>query len=456
MFLETIETPGLAHLSYIVGADTQAAVIDPRRDIDIYLDIARRNGLRIRHIIETHCNEDLLSGSRELAEMTGAEILHGEALDFEYGNAVGDGAEVRLSTTRLQMLHTPGHTDESISVVVYDEESDASAAVAVFTGDTLFVGDVGRTDFYPDRHAQVAGNLHDSLQKLLALGDQTMVLPAHTAGSACGDNMATRLVSTIGYERNHNPWLQYSNRDEFVHAKMRERHLFPPYFDRMGKLNRRGATLLGRPPEPQAVSPQELERRMQDNLLLVDTRSPEAFAGAHVPGSIALPIDLIASYGGWLLPEDRPLGLVVDDPQILSDIVRRLARMGFTNVEAYLANGIGAWETSGRPLEHIPGVSAHTVKDRLERKHDFTVLDVRKTNEVQEARLPGSTHIFLGELVNRLDELPSARPITTLCGSGRRALVAASVLQRAGIGQVENFFGSMAACRALGLPVAST
>ena len=449
MFLETLRTPGLAQLSYLIGDGHLAAVVDPRLDVEEYLERAREHGARIALIYETHRNEDLVSGARALSELTGARVLHGTALDFEYGEGAEDGSEERLGQLRLRVLHTPGHTDESISIAVFDDEY-ADSAVGVFTGDALFVGDVGRTDFYPERAREVAGLLYDSLfDKLLPLGDQALIYPAHGAGSVCGDGMASREFSSIGHERKNNPRLQLS-REEFVEAKLAEHHTKPPYFREMERVNLRGAEPLAGLPWLPALSPAELEAAVDDGAELVDVRGFEAFAGCSIPGSLALPFSMLSGYGGWFLPYDRPLALVGSGEDQLTEAVRRLIRLGFTRFAGFLAGGVSAWATEGRALQSIPMISASTLRERMQGGDDFTVLDVRKESEWREGHLPGAHHRFLGRLPSHDGLGGLATPIVTFCASGKRALVAASLLRRMGHEEVETCFGSMKAWRAIG------
>lgn len=448
MFIEVIRSPGIAHLSYLIGDGHLAAVVDPRIDIQEYLDRAREHGARIALIYETHRNEDLVSGANALAEATGARVLHGTALDFAYGEGAGHHSEERLENLRLRVLHTPGHTDESISIAVFDSEY-ADSAVGVFTGDALFVGDVGRTDFYPERAAEVAGALYDSLfEELLPLGDQALIWPAHGAGSVCGDGMASREFSTIGHERRNNPRLQL-RREEFVRAKLAEEHVKPPYFQEMERVNLAGAEALERMPEPRALELDEFEAAVSAGAELVDVRTFEAFAGCSIPGSLALPLSMLSGYGGWFLSYERPLALIAEDQDQMMEAVERLARMGYTRFEGYLAGGVFAWAKSGRAIQSIPAVSAANLLERRDRGDQLTVLDVRKDSEWRDGHLFGAHHRFLGDLPSHdgLGELDT--PIVTLCESGKRALVAASILRRKGLEQVEACFGSMEACRSL-------
>ena len=449
MFLETVRSPGLAHLSYIVGDGELAAVVDPRLDAEVYVERAAAQGARIILIFETHRNEDIVSGASALAARTGARVLHGTALDFAYGEGAEHAREERIGDLRLRVLHTPGHTDESISIAVFDE-NQPDGAVGVFTGDALFVGDVGRTDFYPDRAEEVAGLLYDSLfDVLLPLGDQALIWPAHGAGSVCGDGMADRDHSSIGHERKNNPRLQLS-REEFVRAKVEEHHVKPPYFKEMERLNAKGAEAPAHVPRPPALSVDDFANAVETGALAVDVRSAEAFAGCAVPESLALPIGQLSGYAGWFLPYDRPLALIGEDDDQVQEAAVRLVRMGFQSFAGHLAGGLGAWVTSGRPLQSIPAVGADELLRRLGGDAPPVVLDVRKESEWLAGHLPAARHAFLGRLTDQgeLSALPG--PLVTFCASGQRALVAASILRRAGRDDVEVCFGSMQACEALG------
>ncbi len=452
MFLHTVRSEGLAHLSYIVGDGGHAAVIDPRRDCDVYLRIARDEGCHVTHIFETHRNEDYVIGSTALAARTGADIYHGKELGFRYGNAVSDGDTFELGGARLTVLHTPGHTMESISLALADT-GFSDRPVGVFTGDALFVGDVGRTDFFPDNAEEVAGLLYDSLhEKLLPLGDGVILYPAHGAGSVCGDAMASREFSTLGYEREANPRLQLE-RAEFVSFKVNEHHYQPPYFRKMEELNLEGAPVVAALPVPEPLPAEEFAAAMDEGALVIDLRSPEAAAGARVPGSLVIPLNMLPSFGGWFLPYDRPLALVVEYPDEAQTTVRYLHRLGYSEVAGYLEDGLHGWEVSGREFEAIPQITAQTLRDRLAAGEQFTLLDVRKKGEFEEGHLEGARHIYVGELPDRVDEVPEDGPVVTFCGSGRRAIIAASVLCRAGFESVENCLGSVRVCAALGCEI---
>jgi hydroxyacylglutathione hydrolase len=453
VFVERIRSDGLAHSSYLVGDGDSAAVIDPRRDCEIYIRKARERDCRITHVFETHRNEDLVSGAPLLAEATGARVLHGPnaAGEVAYAETVREGGTFSFGDLRLEVLETPGHTDDSLSFVLRDE-SFGGEPVGVFTGDALFVGDVGRTDFYPDRAEEVAGLLFDSLQKILALGDQAIIWPAHGAGSVCGDAMADREFSTVGYERTNNRRLVIHDRAEFVAAKVAEHHDRPPYFRRMEELNLTGGDPMPAVPPP-ALSPRDgIEER--DGRVLVDVRGLGAFQGAHVPRSLALPVDMIAAFGGWLLGVDEEIVLVCEDAEQAAEATIRLGRIGLDDVVGFVATPLPAWAAMGHDFDRVECVGVGTVAERVdEPSADWTLLDVRGLPEVREGMVDGARHVYVGELPEALASLDRTRHYTVMCTSGARATVAASVLKRAGFERVDVFLGSMGAWRSAGRPV---
>ncbi len=446
MFLEKVKSEGLSHISYIIGDSGTAAVIDPRRDCQVYLDLAYQNGAQITYIFETHRNEDYIIGSLELAQMTGAEILHGQDLPFAYGRGVDEGESFHIGQGRLKVIKTPGHTYESISLALFDTGS-GDQLLGVFTGDALFIGDVGRTDFFPEHMEETAGLLYDSIfKKLLPLGDQVILFPAHGAGSVCGAGMADRDFSTLGFERLTNPALQVQTKKDFIQNKMREKHTKPPYFSRMEEYNLKGAPPVEPVFPPQPLGADQFEQAMQEGMLAIDIRSPEAFAGAYIPGSIAIPLEMLPAYAGWFLPYDQDLGLIVDSYPNVHTARRFLTRIGYDRVVGFLEQGLHEWEIRGKYYQTIPAVYAGEIQRRIRDTESFTLLDVRTDNEFEQGHLPNAQHIFLGELPDRIDEVGPARPITTFCGSGQRAIIAASLLKKHGFQQVEDSLGSMQAC----------
>ncbi len=445
MKIETIKTDSIAHLSYLIIDGNQAAVIDPRRDCKIYVDKAAKNGAEIKYIFETHRNEDYITGSRELSRYSQAKIYHGQGLDFEFGNFTEDQQEFRLDTMTLKTLSTPGHTPESISIALYPNP-DSQQAVAVFTGDTLFVNDVGRTDFFKDRMEEFAEKLYDSIhQKILPLGDQTIVYPAHGAGSVCGGGIADREFSTLGFERQNNPMLQL-RREEFIKRKVNEEHQMPPYFKEMEKVNLKGndRPLLSYE-QLEFLEPTRLASDF-DKYQVLDTREPEAFLGCHIPGSLSIPTSMLGAYAGYLVNYQKPIVLVTDSLAEARKAKQELLRLGFDNTQFFLKGGLTAWETSGQSLESFDMFDVSNIEN-LQEKSEVTLLDVRKPGEWEDGIIPQARTLFLGDLPHSLDEFKKDESVVTYCGSGKRATIAASVLGRSDVKSVAVFMGSYAAYR---------
>jgi hydroxyacylglutathione hydrolase len=265
--------------------------------------------------------------------------------------------------------------------------------------------------------------------------------------------MAAREFSTLGYERRHNPRLQL-NRDDFIRYKTSEHHYKPPYFQKMERWNQYGAETLHQLPRPRPMTADQFAQAQQDGMVVLDVRAPEAIAGALIPGSIAIPLEMTPSFAGWYVPYDRPIGLVMADAATVEQAVRYLIRLGYDHIIGYLDDGLHAWATSGRHYHTIPAIHADTLKSRIENQTDYVLLDVRSRDEYQSGHLPGTHHLYVGEVEQRREEIPSARPVTTFCGSGQRAIIAASLLKKHGMDEVEVCLGSMAACRAIGCPLA--
>lgn len=452
MFFESLYSPGLAHMSYILGDGGQTVVIDPRRDCRVYIESAHRHGAAITHIFETHRNEDYVTGSVPLAALTGAPVYHGANLPFRFGKSVRKGDTFEIGKLQLGILETPGHTAESISITLADL-SFTEDPVAVFTGDALFIGDVGRTDLNEDP-AVGADTLYDSVHRVLALGDGVLLYPAHGAGSVCGTHLAQRNFSSLGFEKAHSQVLQLDRR-AFVDYKVAENPYRPPYFTQMEQVNLVGAPEDPDPPAPSPVTVDGFAHMVEhDNLLPLDIRAPEAFSGGHILGALSIPLDLVPSFAGYLLPYDRPIGLVADEYERARTAARYLFRLGYDDVRAFLQGGMIKWAASGRQFESTPGVSAAGLQARLERGEPLTVLDVRQISERrEEGTVPGSIHTYIGELPQKLDEIPRDQPVVAYCDSGLRAIIAASVLQRSGYKRVEYFPGSFQAWTAHRLPV---
>jgi hydroxyacylglutathione hydrolase len=454
MIFERTKSAGIAHNSYLIGSGSDVAVIDPRRDCQVYVDFAQEKGLKIKHIFDTHRNEDYVIDSIELANITGAEIYHGPGLNWKYGTALRDGQQFRIGRLRLTAIHTPGHTDESMSYAVADLAT-GEATVMVFTGDALFVGEVGRTDLYGSEEApRLASNLYDSIfNKLLSLGDGVILCPAHGGGSVCGLHIANRDESTIGIEKIQNPVLQIKDKGEFVKHKLAEKPERPHYFRQMEKLNLDAPQLLGGLPLTAPLTPTEFGKKMDKGVIVVDTSHEAAFGGIHIKGSYSIWLEGLPAFAGWVIPYDKPILLVLEDQAHLEKAVRYLIRAGYEQIVGYLHGGVESWYNAGLPLESLPLLSAHQLKSMLDRGEELLVLDTRGQEEWEAGHIKGALHIYVGYLEQRLTEVPKDKPIAVYCRTGHRAGLGASILLRAGYPVVYNFPGGITAWVAAGFPV---
>jgi len=455
MIFERIKSEGIAHNSYLVGSENDAAVIDPRRDCQVYIDLAQQNGLKIRCIFETHRNEDYAIGSVELNHFTGARIYHGPGLDWKYGTILSDGQQLQIGKLNLTAIHTPGHTDESMSYAITDLSTGA-ATVMVFTGDALFVGDVGRTDLYgPEETPRLASNLYDSIfSKLLPLGDGAILCPAHGAGSVCGMNIADRDESTLGIERAQNPMLQ-KHRDEFVKQKIAEKPERPPYFRQMERYNLEGPPLLGCLPLPTPLTPAEFKEEIERGAVVVDTSYPAAFGGAHINGSYSIWLEGLPAFAGWVLSYDKPVLLVLNDQHHLEKVVRYLIRAGYDRIVGYLKDGIEGWYNAGFPVEHLQVLTVHELKAKIDRGEELTILDDRGEDEWNKGHIKGAQHIYVGHIQERMADISQDKPVAMFCNVGHRAGLCASILLREGCREVYNVLGSMTAWKAAGYPIST-
>lgn len=430
MYFKKIESKGLAHFSYIIGDENEAAVIDPRRDVEVYLDSARKEGLRIKYIFETHRNEDYIIGSIELSKKTGAQIyISGhEDLGYEYGQKIYDGDTFQIGGLKLKALHTPGHTLGHISYVLY--EGDRDNPICVFTGDCLFMGDLGRTDFYGEENLdKMTGLLYDSVfEKLFPLGDGVLLFPAHGAGSACGDDMEDRPYSTLGYERKNNPVLQVSSKEEFIKefGKMR---IKPRYFDKMEVFNTKGAPSVGGEITLPAL---DLEEVIKSDYVLLDCRSKEAFWGGHIPDSYFLSTKNFTRNAGTLFELDTPLvfNLISSDECSLDELYWMARRIGFDNIKGYLDGGVDSLIESGEAPERFETIKP---EDLLKLEDEFTILDVRGPEVVEEDALSKyRINIPLQELYKDFHKLDKNKKIYVLCASGDRATAGAAFIKNEG------------------------
>src|SRR5579863_197374 len=446
----------LAHASYLVGSEGVAAVIDPQRDVDIYMDAAAQKGLKIAHIIETHLHADFVSGHLELAERTGARIYLGDGSGAAFPHTpVRDGDSLQFGSCRFDFMQTPGHTVESVCIAMTDLGGlpHLPRPQAGFTGATLFVEDVGRPDLSGDHTPQeLAAMLYQSLhEKLLKLPDETEIFPAHGAGSLCGRQMGSERSSTIGKERRNNYALQARSCDEFIHLLTDSLPPRPEYFGREVELNRQGAAALDHIPPPVPVRAPEVFRLQSEGAIALDTRPAMQFSVAHVPGSVH--IALSGQYASWaarILGLDKRIILIGEDADHLRESQLRLTRVGIENVHAYLEDGITGWILGGYELDYIPQISVQEFSELLEQEKDhIAVLDVRERGEVEAGAMENSVRIPLGQLQDRTAELDRDKLVVVHCKGGYRSSIATSILRRAGFRDIANLTGGFDAWSAL-------
>jgi hydroxyacylglutathione hydrolase len=448
MLFERIESAGIAHYSYLIGDGSEAAVIDPRRDCDAYVERAFEAGMRIAHVLETHRHEDFVTGSVELAAKTGASVWHADAQwAYGYGRPANDAQTWKLGSLTLEAIHSPGHTPGSMSYLLRDADG---APWFLFTGDALFAGEVGRVDLLGmDRAKEMAGLLHDTIHtKFLPLGDGVIVCPAHGAGSVCGTAIADRPWTSIGLERASNPRLAHGSKEAFVADVARELER-PPYFTVMERLNLAGPPVRGGPLVPPPLSPAVFEARSADAVVL-DARSELAYASAHVPTSFFIWPDAVGAFAGWFLPYDKPILLVCETKDV-DRTARALFRLGFDSVAGFLSGGMLAWSMGGHRTVSTRVVSAHELKEILSGGARVPFLDVRGPDELARVRpMAGARNIHVTLLPGRLEEVPPERPLYVICGSGMRSMIGASILERHGERDTAVVLGGYAGWKASG------
>ncbi len=458
MYFEQFYLGCLAHASYMLGSQGEAIVVDPQRDVDLYLKAAQENGLTIRHIFETHLHADFVSGHKELAARTGARIYFGAQAGVTFTHvAVQDGFELAFGQARIKVLETPGHTLESICLVVTSDDEQAPKPWAVLTGDTLFIGDVGRPDLSRTlTPQQLAGMLYDSLHdKLLKLPDEVLVYPAHGAGSLCGRNMRAERSSTIGTERLTNYALQIPNREEFIQQLTTNLPARPEYFLQDAEINRGGAPALADLPELKAVTPAELKSMLDEGVIALDIRAGEQFAAGHVPGSVNIPLSgQFASWAGTILGlSSRPV-LIAETPEQLSEARLRLARVGIEAERGYLEGGVAGWKGAGFDLATLHEITVQELQQGLA-KNGTQVLDVRREAEFMAGHIEEAAWWPLDRFRISPPEVDLNVPLAVHCQSGYRSMIACSLLQRAGFKNVVNVSGGFGAWQEAKLPVAT-
>ena len=441
MYLQQFFLSCLAQASYFIGSEGVAAVVDPQRDVELYLKEAEEHGFAIKYVIETHLHADFVSGHQELALRTGARIYLGAKANATFPHfAVHDGDEIRLGRCRLTFLETPGHTIESISIVVTDEELSPEP-YAVLTGDTLFIGDVGRPDLGGEPR-ELAALLYDSLHhKLLTLGDDVLVFPAHGAGSLCGRAMSQDRSSTIGRERRANYALQTADKAAFVELLTAELPERPAYFQRDVEINRTGAASLGEFAELPALEPTEVLAAQARGAITLDVRDEDAFGAGHVPGSVNIGLGgQFASWAGQVVGLELDIIIVAEDEARAEEARTRLARVGIDRTIGFMKEGIEAWAAAGMPMQTVPQLSPQAFSARIVR-NDFQTLDVRRPAEWSDGHIAGAIHFPLNRLLASVDELDRSRTVGVYCKSGYRSSIATSLLLRTGFKDVVNLTG---------------
>ncbi len=461
MRLTQYRIEGLGHLSALVADETAgvAAVVDPRRDVDVYLAAAAAADLRISHVVETHLHNDYVSGGHELATLTGAAhvIGAGAALAHEFQRA-RDGDAFDVGTIRFRTLDTPGHTPEHVSYAVADT-SRADEPILLLTGGSLLVGAVGRTDLLgADNARPLAAAMYRSLHEvLLRHEDSVMVYPTHGAGSLCSTGIASTSWSTIGFERRHDPLLASMEVDAFARALLAGQPTMPGYFARMRPINQAGPRSLGGVvPSIPSLADDRLGAALGRGAVIVDARSPAAHAREHVPGSMYIPAG--SSFGtwlGWVVDPEAPLVLVVDDVADLDDLARQALRIGYESIVGYVDGGFEAWRRSGRAIEAGASIDIDALASGLSAGGPEApfVIDVRQPSEFEAGHVPGAVHIGAGELPDALDRLPHDREIALICASGYRSSVAASLLRAGGFERVAAVVGGTLDWAAHGYPL---
>jgi hydroxyacylglutathione hydrolase len=471
MLLRRFYDPKLAQASYLIGCDTtgEALVVDPNRDIDPYLQAADAEGLKVAHVTETHIHADFVSGARELAHRAGARLYlsdaGGDSWRYGYFSEAGatplrEGSRVRVGMVELHVLHVPGHTPEHLTLLVTDTAT-ASEPMGAFTGDFIFVGDVGRPDLL-ERAARVRGTMQESarqlfrsLQRFRTQPDYLQIWPGHGAGSACGKSLGAVPQTTLGYEKRFNWAFGIADESEFVRAVLAGQPEPPRYFAEMKRINQSGPRLLGGMRRPGRLPVATLASVLAQGGTVVDARQAAEFVLGAVPGTINIPVTrAFTTWAGSLLPYDRDFYLIVDDRggQTVDELVRDLAGIGLDRLAGYFGTEtIEAWRTSQGQLQSIPTLTLAQVSSQL-RADRVTLLDVRGEGEWKSGHLPGSLNVPVAGLDRRVNEIPRDRPVIVHCQTGARAAIAASVLRARGFTDVRYFPGGFAEWHAAGQP----
>lgn len=458
MYFKQITTPGLGCFSYVIGcpAARKMVIVDPKRDIQDYLDISREEGMTITHVIDTHVHADHVSGAHELVSMTGCDIMMYETtpVDFNF-TTLAEGQEMVIGNARLEVLHTPGHTPDAISLLVTDL-TRGDEPWMILTGDVLFVGDIGRPDLVGDAKLdEQVSNLYNSLYtKFGKYPDHLEVFPAHGAGSLCGRGMSSKPNSTLGFERHNNPLLGYDSYDTFHFEMTQDFPARPKSFSHIIATNSKGANLLERCPMDQAMEPDRFEERMLDGDVVVDVRDTAAYAGYHIPGSLNIGFEpSLANWVGMVVAPGSDLLLVVDSRDDFERMRTELHRIGYDNIRGYLKGGIKSWVYSGRPVNKLSIDSAQEVQASMEQGDKLSLVDVRTPREIENGIIPGARMIPLNDILSGQFNLSEDEHHILYCASGYRSNIAASYLQQNGYWDVRALAGGFLAWNRAGYEV---
>lgn len=457
MFFKQFYLGCLAHGSYLLGSEGEAAVIDPQRDVDQYIEEAKAQNLTIKYVIETHLHADFVSGHRELAERTGAQIVFGAKAGATFPHiATKDGDIIKVGKLELEIYETPGHTPESICILARDID-DSSTPERLFTGDTLFIGDVGRPDLVSEKiySAQdMAGFMYESLHKLIELNDAVEVYPAHGAGSLCGKHLSDEKSSTIGNEKKFNYALKPMSKVAFVEMMTTDLPEVPAYFPKDAEINRQGAVPLSSIERPDALDAAAVAKAMQRGALVLDVRSAAEFAAGHIKDSLNIGLGgQFASWAGTVIKMGTPIIIQAGNIATVDEAVMRLARVGFETVIGYVENGLLGWSDGGFEVVQSLVLTVDELKRMLDEGEEIVVVDVRRPSEFENGHVPKAINIPLANLSERIADLPAGRPLALICASGYRSTIAMGIVDRSGLMPSINIVGGTAAWRGQGYEV---
>jgi glyoxylase-like metal-dependent hydrolase (beta-lactamase superfamily II)/rhodanese-related sulfurtransferase len=454
MLLKHYFVKKIAHSSYILAGQNSCAVIDPQRDIDLYIAEAQTLGVQITHILQTHLHADFVSGHMDLAKKTGAKIYMAKSASCTFDHvALIEGDTIEIENMTLKVLETPGHTPEHLCYVVIDK-SRGDGPIGVFVGDTLFVGDVGRPDLFPEIAKNLAEQLYHSLHdKLFKLPDYCEVYPAHGAGSLCGRSMGAKYLTTIGYERKFNPVMQIDDKQEFIKSLTENMPPAPDHFRRCSDINRYGPKLFSELPVLGRIEIEAAKKMLERyKICILDTRDYLAYGSQHIPNAWHLDLNgSFPTFAGWVLPVDRDFLIVADDAQKAKESNIWARRVGVDRIIGYLNGGIKSWITKGLNTKSIRQLSPKGLYDLISNESDFILLDVRASAEFEENHIQGAINIPAADLRTRYTELNKDKLIVLICSSGNRSSLGTSILEQKGFNNLSNVAGGMTAYSAAGL-----